>query len=86
LLLLLPSGVQRITPTSGVIQHTVDLAAAALNAINHMHVRSSHLARRERLYDPLTGLLRPNNFQDLGEALVSQGLPAALALVRDAEG
>jgi hypothetical protein len=41
---------------------------------------------RERLYDPLTGLLRPNNFQDLGEALVSQGLPAALAAVRDAEG
>jgi hypothetical protein len=31
-------------------------------------------------------MLRPNNFADLGEALLSQGLPAALATVRDAEG
>eukprot|EP00879_Flechtneria_rotunda_P028850 GHRR01031082.1.p1 GENE.GHRR01031082.1~~GHRR01031082.1.p1 ORF type:complete len:966 (+),score=503.48 GHRR01031082.1:166-3063(+) len=41
---------------------------------------------RERLYDPLTGLLRPNNFLDLGEALLTQGLPAALAAARDAQG
>ena len=41
---------------------------------------------RSRLYDPLTGLLRPNSFVDLGEALISQGLPAALALVRDEQG
>lgn len=43
-------------------------------------------AFRERLYDVTTGLLRPNNFSDLSEALVSQALPAALALVRDAHG
>jgi hypothetical protein len=40
----------------------------------------------ERLYDPLTGLLRSNNFTDLSEVLVNQGLVAALALVRDKQG
>jgi hypothetical protein len=41
--------------------------------------------RSDRLYDKVTGLLRPNNFTDLGEALINQGLPAALALVRDSQ-
>jgi hypothetical protein len=39
----------------------------------------------DRLYDKVTGLLRPNMFTDLGEALINQGLPAALALVRDSQ-
>jgi hypothetical protein len=47
--------------------------------LSHAYLGCSHLwlfaalhpGCRERPYDPLTGLLRPNNFQDLGEALVS---------------
>jgi hypothetical protein len=48
------------------------------------HTTTSH--KRERLYDALTGLPRPNGFQDLAEALLTQGLPAALALLRDEQG
>ncbi|KAI8462736.1 MAG: hypothetical protein J3K34DRAFT_527522 [Monoraphidium minutum] len=62
------------------------LGATASDATNMEGARALVKYWRDQCYDPATDALRPNCFADTAEYLVLRSVPAALALVRNAQG